>query len=166
MASGILEKHSEVASFGAIQIESNEIMSTLKTSMYAHLGYDTKTKPRVLSENIKLLMDLGEDPAELSVKYLTWHEQRLHQRIASLTRCFDNESSSSGGGGGGGGGDPYQAMWHANSTFVSNMNVFLENHDEWFKKVTQESPHLNVYEIQYTNNGWATNDTYIHARTQ
>ena len=70
MASGILEKHSEVASFGAIQIESNEIMSTLKTSMYAHLGYDTKTKPRVLSENIKLLMDLGEDPAELSVKYL------------------------------------------------------------------------------------------------
>ena len=44
MASGILEKHSEVASFGAIQVESNEIMSTLKTSMYAHLSYNAKTK--------------------------------------------------------------------------------------------------------------------------
>ena len=49
MASGILEKHSEVASFGAIQKESNEIMEKLKTNMYKHLEYNSKTKSRVLS---------------------------------------------------------------------------------------------------------------------
>ena len=43
-------------------------------------------------------------------------------------------------------------LWY--ETNEGGKTVFLENHDEWFKKVTEESPHLNVYEIQYTNNGY------------
>ena len=43
-------------------------------------------------------------------------------------------------------------LWH--ETNQNGKTVFLENHDEWLKKVNQESPHLNVYEIQYTNNGY------------
>ena len=131
MASGILEKHSEVASFGAIQVESNEIMSTLKTSMYAHLSYNAKTKARVLSENIQLLIDLGENKKELAITFLTWHKQRLHQRLESLTHCFADgdpvEQEATGDTK-----DPYQPMWYANSIFLSDMNMFLESHDDLF----------------------------------
>ena len=127
MASGILEKHSEVESFGAIQIESNEIMSTLKTHMYAHLTCDnTKTKPNVLSENVRLLIDLGESKTALSIKFLEWHGVRLQQRVHDLTTCFDAAEETAEQN------DPYQVMWYANSLFLSDMNAFLESHEELF----------------------------------
>jgi hypothetical protein len=157
MASGILEKHSEVASFGAIQKESNEIMEKLKTNMYKHLEYNSKTKSRVLSENIKLLIQLGENKNELSNTFLIWHKQRLIERITSLTNCFnnsddddddddddnDNDNKNMNLNNNSSGTtiisssteekkDPYQAMWYANSTFLSDMNMFLESHDELF----------------------------------
>ena len=129
MASGILEKHSEVASFGAIQVESNEIMSTLKTHMYAHLTYDQNTRPSVLSENVRLLIDLGESKTQLSKTFKVWHDQRLRQRVNDLTTCFDDSGRTFGHKDGS---DPYQLMWYANGMFLADMNAFLESHEELF----------------------------------
>ena len=43
-------------------------------------------------------------------------------------------------------------LWY--ETNENGQTVFLENHDEWFDKVTKESPHIKAHFIKYTNNGY------------
>ncbi len=43
-------------------------------------------------------------------------------------------------------------LWH--ETNENGKTVFLENNDEWFEKVTKDSPHIKAHFIEYTNNGY------------
>ena len=138
MASGILEKYSDVASFGAIQVESKEIMSSLKSRIVASLEYHADSRPSTISENIRLLIDLGDPHEGLSERFLSWYKKRLDFRLGEIRNCLNSRNGSLG----------HRAelsheanadkkssleiMWTRNSAFLSDMNTFLEDHRELF----------------------------------
>ena len=94
MASGILEKYSDVASFGAIQVESKEIMSSLKSRIVASLEYRPEVRPSAISENMRLLIDLGDPRAELAASFFAWYKKRLEFRVGEIRRCLDTGAAT------------------------------------------------------------------------
>ena len=101
MASGILQKHNEVTSFGAIQEESDKIMSQLKVTMRSKV--DSKSEmmsATLISELIGLLISLGEPVEELMPKFYSCTRQIVgrHGEAAELvSACSDSASALNDG---------------------------------------------------------------------
>jgi hypothetical protein len=130
MASGILEKYSDVASFGAIQVESKEIMSSLKSRIVASLEYRPEVRPSAISENMRLLIDLGDPQTELTASFFAWYKKRLDFRVGEIRCCLENAAAAVATAPD----DTTRAaiMWGRNTAFLSDMNTFLESHGELF----------------------------------
>ena len=43
-------------------------------------------------------------------------------------------------------------MWH--ETNKEGLTVFLEDNDKWLNQVKSQSPHLQIFKVEYTHKGW------------
>ena len=123
-ASGILHKHSHVASFAAIETESKAIIGDLHETLRKRLRDPSLTAAR-FTEIVSLLLDLDEERGPLREDFFAWHRQRFKDLIAA--------SSEGSGAADGADGESTPAMTplafvvSINESFLQELLHFVED---------------------------------------
>ena len=129
-ASGILHKHSHVASFAAIETESKAIIGDLHETLRKRLRDPSLTAAR-FTEIVSLLLDLDEERGPLREDFFAWHRQKFKDLIAASSV----ESGAADGAGGADGADgvstpamtPLAFVVSINESFLQELLHFVED---------------------------------------